>query len=84
MTHVPRLPAHFALLLAAAVLVSGCSGAPVRRASGLVPAQPLATLQLPEGSADGRASCLRIASSIISFDLRDGNKSTCFAVSFGV
>ena len=51
----------FALLLAAAVLVSGCSGAPVRRASGLVPAQPLATLQLPEGSADGRASALLIA-----------------------
>lgn len=55
---------HFSasgLLLVAAALLSGCAQAPVRGGSGAAPAQPLATLQLPQGSADGRASALLIA-----------------------
>lgn len=57
----------FVPFLAAALLLSGCAQVPVR---GAAPAQPLATLQLPEGSADGRASALLIAA---EFALQDND-----------
>ena len=50
----------FALVLAVAALAAGCAKAPVRGASHAAAKQPLATLDLPAESANGKASALLI------------------------
>lgn len=65
----------FALILAVAVLAAGCAQAPVRGASHAA-AQPLATLDLPAGSADGKASALLIAA---EFALQNGDAAKATA-----
>jgi tetratricopeptide (TPR) repeat protein len=51
----------FALILAVAAMAAGCAQAPLRSPSHAAAAQPLATLDLPAGSANGKASALLIA-----------------------
>ena len=59
-----RTRAHFsafAAALAVAALLGGCAQAPVHGRSGTAPEQPLARLDLPVGSTNGRATALVIA-----------------------
>ena len=59
-----RTRAHFsafAAALAVLALLGGCAQVPVHGRSGTVPEQPLARLDLPVGSANGRAVALVIA-----------------------
>ena len=51
----------FGLILAIAALAAGCAQVPARGGSRVAPGQPLARIDLPAGSADGRASALLIA-----------------------
>jgi len=51
----------FAAALALLVLLGGCAQVPVHGRSGTAPEQPLARLDLPVGSAAGKASALVIA-----------------------
>lgn len=69
-THVP-VPAgtktsclHFSVfgsILVAAMLAAGCAQVPAHGGSGVAAEQPLARIDLPAGSADGKASALLIA-----------------------
>jgi len=59
-----RTRAHFsafAAALAVAALLGGCAHVPGRDRTGTAPEQPLARLDLPVGSANGKASALVIA-----------------------
>ena len=51
----------FAVALAALALIGGCAQVRVHGGSGRTPEQPLARLDLPVGSASGKASALLIA-----------------------
>ena len=66
----------FALILAVAALAAGCVQAPVRSASHAAAAQPLATLDLPVDSANGKASALLIAA---EFALQGGDAAKATA-----
>ena len=84
-THV-RVPAgmkpswlHFSaftLILAVAAMVAGCAQAPLRGASHMGAGQPLATLDLPADSANGKASALLIAA---EFALQGGDAAKATA-----
>lgn len=65
----------FVLILAVAVLAAGCAQVPLRGASHAA-AQPLATLDLPADSANGKASALLIAA---EFALQDGDAAKATA-----
>ncbi|HEX5962004.1 MAG TPA: tetratricopeptide repeat protein [Rhodanobacteraceae bacterium] len=60
----------FAVLPAALALVAGCAQLPARGHAGAVVEQPLARLELPADSANGRASALMIAA---EFALQDND-----------
>lgn len=66
----------FALILAVAALAAGCAQAPVRGASHTGAKQPLATLDLPAESANGKASALLIAA---EFALQGGDAAKATA-----
>jgi len=66
----------FALILAVAALAAGCAQAPVRGASHMGAKQPLATLDLPAESANGKASALLIAA---EFALQGGDAAKATA-----
>ncbi len=66
----------FALILAVAALAAGCAQAPMRSASHAAAAQPLATLDLPPESANGKASALLIAA---EFALQGGDAAKATA-----
>lgn len=66
----------FALILAVAAMSAGCAQAPLRGASHMGAAQPLATLDLPADSANGKASALLIAA---EFALQGGDAAKATA-----
>jgi len=66
----------FALILAVAALAAGCAQAPMRSASHAAAAQPLATLDLPPESSNGKASALLIAA---EFALQGGDAAKATA-----
>ena len=66
----------FVLVLAVAALAAGCAQAPVRSPSQAAAAQPLATLDLPAESANGKASALLIAA---EFALQAGDAAKATA-----
>src|SRR6185312_14335716 len=66
----------FALILAVMALVAGCAQAPLRSASHVAAAQPLATLDLPVDGANGKASALLIAA---EFALQAGDAAKATA-----
>jgi tetratricopeptide (TPR) repeat protein len=66
----------FALVLAVAAMAAGCAQAPLRSASHAAAAQPLATLDLPGESANGKVSALLIAA---EFALQDGDSAKATA-----
>ena len=66
----------FVLVLAVAALAAGCTQAPVRSASHAATAQPLATLDLPADSANGKASALLITA---EFALQNGDAAKATA-----
>ena len=66
----------FALILAVAALGAGCAQAPMRSASHAAAAQPLATLDLPPESSNGKASALLIAA---EFALQGGDAAKATA-----
>lgn len=66
----------FALMLVVAALAAGCAQAPMRGTSHAAAAQPLATLDLPAESANGKASALLIAA---EFALQGGDAAKATA-----
>ena len=62
----------FALVLVVAAMAAGCAQAPMRTASHAAAAQPLATLDLPAESQNGKASALLIAA---EFALQGGDSA---------